>query len=95
MAWTAAHRKQVEINVATCRQRLLPLPHHVQGKHTHTVYLLTSTFLEFMLNMHILIALSEIISQCIFLSLSSIHELNKQRHAAGAGLHPLPPLQPN
>ena len=38
-----------------------------------------------MLNMHILIALSEIISQCIFLSLSSVHELSKQRCSVGGG----------
>lgn len=45
-----------------------------------------TSIVEFMLNMHILIALSEIISWCIFLSLSSIHELSKQRSAAGGAL---------
>ena len=41
-----------------------------------------------MLNMHILIALSEIISQCIFLSLSSVRELSKQRRSVGGGAPP-------
>lgn len=38
--------------------------------------------------MHILIALSEIISRCIFLSLSSVRELSKQPRAAGGGAPP-------
>lgn len=53
-----------------------------------------NSIVEFMLNMHILIALCEIISQCIFLSLSlslsSVQELSKQQR----GPRPHPPTHP-
>ena len=64
---------------------------HVHETHTHTHIISADVYIsivEFMLNMHILIALSEIISRCIFLSLSSVRELSKQRRAAGDGAPP-------